>query len=129
MKHKLYTTYLGKMKTNKELIPENCQIAIIMRFPPFMPEDGSMIHVPELSPKGTLLSEYKKDKDFKVFKDKLWEQWQKNEEGAMDAIANIEEALEYNDVCLVCCEADYLDCHRSILGEHFKFSGYEWEEL
>ena len=129
MKHKLYTTYLAKLKNNKQLLSEDCVIAIIMRFPPFIPEDGSTIHVSELSPKGTLLSEYKKDKDFEVFSNKLWKQWQSNEEGAMDAIKNIEEALEHNDVCLVCCEKDINECHRKILGEYFKFAGFEWEEL
>lgn len=130
MKHKLYTTYLAKLRNNKKLLPDSCQIAIIMRFPPFIPEDGSMIHVPELSPKAVLLNEIKAGKiSFDEFSDKLWEQWKKNDEGSMDTLKNIEDALEYNDVCLVCCEKNLDECHRKILGEYFKFAGFEWEEL
>ena len=125
MKHKLYTTYLAKMKQ----IPDPCQIVIIMRFPPFLPKDGDIIHCPELSPKGKLLNVYKADKDFDTFKDNLWEQWEGNEEGAMDTLKLIEEALEHNDICLVCCEKDVNECHRLFLGGYFKFLGYEWEEL
>ena len=125
MKHKLYTTYLSNIKK----VPDSCKIAIIMRFPPFLPKDGDIIHCPELSPKGKLLNEYKSNKDFDAFKDSLWKQWESNEEGAMDTLKLIEEALEYNDVCLVCCEKDYNECHRSFLGKYYEFLGYEWEEV
>lgn len=127
MSHKLYTTYLANMKN----IPSNCQVAIIMRFPPFIPKDGNIYHAKELSPKAKLLNKYKTgDINFEEFKDLLWEQWQSNEEGAMDTLKEIEETLEnVIDVCLVCCEKDLDICHRKILGEYFKFLGYEWEEV
>jgi uncharacterized protein YeaO (DUF488 family) len=131
MKYKLYTTYLGKLRSHKDLIPDNCKVALIMRFPPFLPKDGSMIHVKELSPKGKLLSKFKDGEiTFEEFKTELWNQWESNEEKAMDTLKNIEEALDgHNHVCLICCEEDYNECHRKLLGEYFEFAGYKWEEL
>lgn len=127
MKHKLYTTYQG----NHRNYPENCQIVLIMRFPPFVPKDGDIFHAKELSPKAKLLNQYKSGEiDFEEFKAQLWIQWESNEEGAMDTLKEIEQALdEVIDVCLVCCEKELEGCHRKILGEHFKFLGYEWEEV
>lgn len=126
-KYKLYTTYLSNLKN---LDTSDAIVAIVMRFPPFIPKEKSnMIHIPELSPTGELLLEYKENKDFDSFKDKLWEQWNSSEESTL-RLKQIEYALDNsNDVYLVCCEKDYNECHRKILGEHFEFLGYEWEEV
>lgn len=124
MKHNLYTTYLSKLKN---IDTSNGVVAIIMRFPPFIPKDSNMIHVPELSPTGELLSEYKEDKDFAKFEEKLWKEF--DNEKTKSILKQIEQALEYNDVYLVCCEKDFNICHRSILGKYFEFSGYKWIEI
>lgn len=126
MSYKLYTTYLANMKN----IADTCKTAIIMRFPPFIPKDGDTIHCIELSPKGELLSEYKKDNDYEKFKEKLFEQFNNNKENGKLMLDYIQETLDnYNDVCLVCCEKDFNICHRKIIGEYFEEFGYEWEEL
>ena len=125
MKHKIYTTYLSNLKN---IDTSNGIVAVIMRFTPFIPEESNMIHVPELSPSGELLSSFKDNKDFKKFEEELWKEF--DNDSFRERIDQITEALDnYNDVYLVCCEKDYINCHRSILGKHFKFLGYEWIEI
>lgn len=125
MKNKLYTTYLSKLKS---IDTSDGIVAVVMRFPPFIVEGSNMIHVPELAPSGELLAEYKEDKDFEKFETKLWEEFDNDK--AKDTLSLIEEALsKHNPVYIVCCEKDYLKCHRSSLGKHFEFLGYEWEEI
>ena len=126
MKYNLYTTYLSKLKN---IDTSNGIVAIIMRFPPVILKDSNTIHVPELSPSGELLFNYKENKDFESFTEKFWNEINHNDKAQL-AIKQIEQALDnYNDVYLVCCEKDYKNCHRSILGEHFKFLGYNWQEI
>lgn len=125
MKHKVYTTYLAKIKK----IPSTCKTVLIMRFPPFIPDDSDVFHAIDLSPSGKLLMEYKENHDFESFKDKLWNEWNNNPK-SLELLKQAEEALDlYNDICFVCCEKDLNICHRKILGEYFEFLGYEWEEL
>ena len=123
--YKLYTTYLSNMKN----IPKSCKIVIIMRFPPFIPEDSNIYHAIELSPQGKILMDYKDNNDFESFKDKFWEQLNFDKDAQL-SLKQIGYALENNnDICLVCCEKDNTNCHRRLLGEFFEFLGYEWEEL
>lgn len=122
--HKIYTTYLSNMKK----IPEGCMTLIVMRFPPFISNNEDVKHVPELSPKINLLKQFKKDNDFDSFKINLIKQFNEDKK-VQEIFTLIEDALQYNDICFVCCEKDYLQCHRSVLGNIFKDKKYEWSEL
>lgn len=127
MKHKIYTTYLSKMK----YVPENTMKVIVMRFPPFLKEAEDMIHSPNLSPTNELFSAYKKNNDWEDFEKKFKEQMYSLKE-TMDTIDELIEALDSedgNDICLICCEKDNTFCHRRLLAEYLQSLGYEWEEL
>lgn len=129
--HKLYTTYFAKLK--KINFEKPTALLIIMRMPPiaFLKYEGA-IHAPELSPKSEMLLNYKRDKDFDSFTESFNKQIEDNKE-TVEAIKNIIECLEDkdgNDICLICCEKDMNECHRSILANYiYKVSGITSEEL
>lgn len=124
MNYKLYTTYLAKMKG----IPNDSVIAIIMRMPPFIAKDSNILHIPQLSPKKDILVDYKKDNDWDKFKESFNNQMYTDPE-TMKYISYLIEALECNDVYLICCEKDYNICHRKLIGEYINSLGYEWIEM
>lgn len=123
MANKLYTTYTHKIKD----IPEDCSVAVIMRYPFFI-TDEAMKHVPQLSPKDSILKEYKKTGDWAKFEEDFKNQMYTDPE-TMDYIEFLMDALKDNSVCLVCCEKDNSVCHRRLIGEYLKDLGYKWEEL
>lgn len=125
MSHKLYTTYLSKMKD----LPEGIVKAIIMRMPPMSIQNiPNTIHVPELSPKVEVLKAYKANNDFEVFREKFNEQMYTDEE-TMKYLNMLMEALDYNEVAIICCEKDPNVCHRSLIANYLTSLGYKCEEL
>ena len=127
MAHKIYTTYLAKMK----YAPANSMKIIVMRFPPFLAEGPDIIHYPDLSPTNELFKEYKTNKKWDEFEKDFKEQMYEYPE-TMDAIQLLMDILDDpdgNDVCLVCCEKDNAVCHRRLIAEYLESLGYEWEEL
>lgn len=125
MTNKLYTTYLSKMKD----VPDNTMKAIIMRFPPFIEENETIIHCPELSPSNELFGQYKKEKDWDYFEINFKKQMYEDKE-TVNMINVLIEALDnFNNVCLICCEKDNTFCHRRLIAEYLQSLGYEWEEL
>lgn len=125
MSYKLYTTYLSNMKK----IPEGARVAIIMRMPPAsILKMENTIHVEQLSPKKEVLFAYKENNDWNTFVEKFKEQMY-NDPETMEYLNLLMEALEYNDVYLVCCEKDANECHRSLIAEYLNSLGYESEEL
>lgn len=125
MSNKLYTTYIARMKQ----IPEDMVTAIIMRMPPAsILKIKNAVHVPQLSPKKDVLYAYKESGDWNVFEEKFKDQMYNNEETAT-YINYLIEALNHNDVCIVCCEKEANQCHRSLIAEYLNELGYESEEL
>lgn len=125
MSYKLYTTYLSKMKE----LPEGIVKAIIMRMPPMSIQNiPNTIHVPELSPKIEVLKAYKANNDFEVFREKFNEQMYTDEE-TMKYLNMLMEALDYNEVAIICCEKDPNVCHRSLIANYLTSLGYKCEEL
>ena len=123
--YKLYTTYVSNMKK----IPQGIMKAIIMRFPLAIREDPYTKIVTQLSPKSDILLKYKKDKDWEAYTKSINRQMDTDPE-TIEYLNQLQDCLDNNnDVCLICCEKDYLHCHRSLIGERFKFLGYEWQEL
>lgn len=124
MSYKLYTTYNHKIKD----IPNDCSIAIIMRFPFFISDPEKIAHTPGLSPVTKTLADFKKDKDWNKFESRFKEQMYSDKE-TMESINLLMEALEHNPVCLVCCEKSNEHCHRRLIAEYLESLGYKWEEL
>ena len=127
MSHKIYTTYLSRMK----YIPKGTMKAIIMRFPPFVNEGPDVVHIPELSPTNELFKKYKGDHDWDYFEKEFQNQIETNQD-TMEYLDLLIENLDDpngNDVCLICCEKDNTLCHRRLIAEYLKFLGYEWEEI
>lgn len=125
MAYKLYTTYNSKIK----YIPKDSAVAIIMRFPTFIPKDTNIVHIPQLSPKTNTLQDYKKTNDWDKFAEEYKEQMYTDPE-TVAYLNLLMEALDNdNDVYLVCCEKDHTKCHRSLIGEYLQSLGYEWEEF
>lgn len=125
MSYKLYTTYLAKMKC----LPEDMVKAIIMRMPPIsIQKIESAVHIPELSPKLEVLQEYKKTGDWNTFVEKFNEQMYSDKE-TMEYLNLLMQALEENEVAIICCEKDRNTCHRSLIADYLKELGYEYEEI
>lgn len=128
MAFKVYTTYLSNMKN----APEDAMKAIIMRFPPFVDTTKvDVIHVPELSPNNELFKKYKQDKDWEAFKEGFENQIISDPDTIkyLELLVQAIEDKDGNDVVLVCCEKDANNCHRTLIADYLKFSGYEVEEL
>ena len=125
MSYKLYTTYLSKMKD----LPEGIVKAIIMRMPPMSIQNiAGAVHVPQLSPKTEVLKAYKASNDFSTFTEKFKEQMYEDPE-TMEYLNMLMEALEHNDVAIICCEKDANVCHRTLIAEYLKSLGYQHEEI
>lgn len=125
MNYKLYTTYLSKMKD----LPEGIVKAVIMRIPPMSIKTiPNTIHIPQLSPNLDILKEYKQSNDFNTFSDNFNEQLI-NDKETVKYLNLLIEALEYNDVALICCEKDYNICHRTLIANYLSNLGYTCEEL
>lgn len=123
--YKLYTTYLSKMKE----LPEGIVKAIIMRMPPISIQNiTGTIHVPQLAPKTEVLKAYKANNDFETFTEKFNNQMYTDPE-TMEYITMLMEALEHNDVAIICCEKDANICHRSLIAKYLTSLGYKCEEL
>lgn len=121
----LYTTYLSKMKH----LPEGTMTAIIMRMPPMsIQKMENVFHCPELAPTVATLKAYKATGDWETFKEKFKEQMYTNEE-TMNYINLLMEALDHNDVAIVCCEKNDAECHRSLIAEYLRELGYSTKEL
>lgn len=125
MSNKLYTTYLSKMKD----LPTGIVKAIIMRMPPMSIQNiEGTVHVPQLSPKTEVLKAYKANNNFEVFTEKFNEQMYTDPE-TMEYLQMLMEALEHNEVALICCEKDSNVCHRSLIAKYLTSLGYKCEEL
>ena len=125
MSYKLYTTYLSKMKN----LPDDIVKAIIMRMPPMSIQNiPGTVHVPQLSPKLDVLKAYKSNYDFETFTQKFNEQMYSDPE-TVEYLNMLMEALEHNDVAIICCERDANVCHRKLIAEYLKSLGYEYEEI
>lgn len=125
MANKLYTTYIARMKH----IPKGMVTAIIMRMPPAsILKMEHAIHAPQLSPKKEVLVAYKESGDWNTFVEKFNDQMYNDEETSA-YINLLMEALEQNEVCLVCCEKDANQCHRSLIAKYLEELGYESEEI
>lgn len=125
MSYKLYTTYLSKMKD----LPEGIVKAIIMRMPPMSIQDiPGTVHVPQLSPKLDVLKAYKANNDFNAFTEKFNEQMYSDPE-TVEYLNMLMEALEQNEVAIICCEKDANVCHRRLIAEYLKSLGYQYEEI
>lgn len=125
MSNKLYTTYLSKMKD----LPTGIVKAIIMRMPPMSIQNiEGTVHVPQLSPKTEVLKAYKANNNFEVFTEKFNEQMYTDPE-TMEYLQMLMEALEHNEVALICCEKDPNVCHRSLIAKYLTSLGYKCEEL
>jgi len=125
MSHKLYTTYLSKMKQ----LPEGIVKAIIMRMPPISIQDiPGTVHVPQLSPKIEVLKAYKANNDFNTFTEKFNEQMY-NDEETVEYLNMLMEALDHNDVAIICCEKDANVCHRTLIANYLSSLGYQHKEL
>lgn len=125
MSNKLYTTYLSKMKD----LPTGIVKAIIMRMPPMSIQNiEGTVHVPQLSPKTEVLKAYKTNNNFEVFTEKFNEQMYTDPE-TMEYLQMLMEALEHNEVALICCEKDPNVCHRSLIAKYLTSLGYKCEEL
>ena len=111
----LYTTYLSNMKN----IPKNCLPVIIMRMVPASIIRYDYLHISDFSPETETLLQYKKDKDWDIFKEKFLLEIENNK-NAQKYIEQLIEALSYIDICLICCEKDYEHCHRTLLLEYLK---------
>lgn len=125
MSYKLYTTYLSKMKH----LPPGIVKAIIMRMPPMSIQNiEGTVHVPQLSPKTEVLKAYKANNNFEVFTEKFNEQMYTDPE-TMEYLEMLMEALEHNEVAIICCEKDTNVCHRSLIAKYLTSLGYQCEEL
>lgn len=128
MVHKIYTTYIAKLK---KLNISNDEIKIlIMRMPPFSVKNiEGLNHVPELSPTADILLAYKKDNDWDKFEESFNEQMNIDKK-MQEQIDFIVKALEYNDIYLICCEKDKDKCHRTLLANRVhNINGCEIIEL
>lgn len=118
MTHTLYTTYISKLKSAN--IPEDAVKILIMRMPPLsVKQIDGLIHVPELSPKSDILLNYKRNNDWEKFTNDFNEQIDTDPE-LKKYLDYIVEALDYNDIYLVCCEKNKDNCHRTILANKIK---------
>lgn len=121
----LYTTYLAKAKE----IPEGEVKVVIMRVPPFsVSQHEQFVHAPNLSPKKEALFEYKKTKEWEALAEHFNKLLNENEDTIED-IRLLLEALECNDVYLICCEKDPEYCHRRLIAEYMKKLGVICVEL
>lgn len=128
MKHKIYTTYISKLKSLN--FPENAVKVLIMRMPPYSLKKDDFFHCPDLGPSTEALIKYKKDNDWDSFK-AAYEEKMDNDPKMKKLIDDMIEALDFsNDIYLICCEKDYEHCHRWLLANRLKsIGGYEIREL
>lgn len=122
----LYTSYISNIKN----IPDNFRKIIIMRYVPKSLKDPKydLEWMPSLAPSEILLNNYKNNKiSFTEFKDRFIEELMFRKDLQDDLKSIVEDLQNGNDVCLICCEKDYLDCHRTIVKNHidnvFNMSG------
>lgn len=121
----LYTTYIANMKK----IPEDTVTAIIMRMPPYSIRDLKYgVHIPQLSPKIEVLNAYKSTGDFATFEEEFNKQMYEDEE-TKEYLNLLMEALNENDIAIVCCEKDASICHRSLIAKYLNELGYESKEI
>lgn len=124
----LYTTYFAKM--NK--IPNDCIKLIITRFPPKwlnINEYTKTYVVKQLAPSQELLLSYRKNNNWGEYVTQFKHEMV-NREDMVDMLYRLNKFLyEGNDVCLICYEKNYKQCHRSLLGMYFKEKNIEWKEI
>lgn len=112
----IYTTYLANIKK----IPDNARKIIIMRYMPASLKDPkyNVEWEPSLGPDDILFSKYKKDEiSFIEFREKYMDQLELNKQTACTIdklIKEIEDNPE-EDIYLICCEKNNLECHRRFL--------------
>lgn len=113
MAHKIYTTYISKLK-KLDISKDEVKI-LIMRMPPIALKNvEGIIHAPELSPTSDILLNYKKTENWDKFVESFEEQMNTDKD-MQKHIDLIIEALDHNDIYLICCEKDKDKCHRTLL--------------
>lgn len=110
----LYTSYISNIKN----IPDNMRKIIVMRYMPKSLKDPkyNLEWMPSLAPSEDLLNNYKsKGLTFSMFNSSFVEELLTRKD-AKDSIENILKDLNQgNEICLICCEKDYMLCHRTIV--------------
>lgn len=129
----LYTTYISNLKN----IPDSAIKLVVMRYPP---KDLNMLIfknlyiVQELAPSKDLMNQYISTKktmdDWKIFKQKFIKEMNERED-IKDSFRKILKLLKNNkDVFLICCEENYIMCHRSLLADRLKLIyNINWKEF
>lgn len=117
----IYTTYFAKLHK----LPENIIPISISRFPP------KHVHTHEcklLAPSPQLLQSYKATGDWDAYVAEYNNTVLSNiSPHAM--VESLKVISNNQDFALVCFEKDYLHCHRSLVAEWLKSSGYEVKEF
>lgn len=123
---KIFTTYIAKL--NKIALHTTNSIAfIVMRYKPNYLDFGEkIVWMPKVAPTEDLLS---KLRTHRISLGEFMESYEYQICMDSNTIDEIEEATEvYDNIFLVCCEADADTCHRKVLGELLAEKGYEVEE-
>lgn len=125
MKGKVYTTYFANVKN----VPDGVHKIFVARHRP-KGEIQDVIYIPDLAPSRELLWRYKnKEIEFSKFAELyLKELWEPNSQVLINKIRN-NFLNDGKDVCFICYEKDFKECHRFLLASEFIKQGYEWEEM
>lgn len=123
----LYTTYLSKI--NK--IPAGVKRLLVMRFPPkkLDPEKHGVLLAFDLAPSEELLKKQKAEPDWVYYTFKFRVEMASRK----DMVKKLDEVLarlkQGEDICFICCEKKYIECHRWLLAQWFIERGIEWKEI
>lgn len=123
----LYTSYLSKMSK----IPDDITKIIIMRWVPKYIDISkyNLEHDPRLAPSDLLLSQYKEKKiSFKTFEERFRQEMELRPD-YIEAYNELKGRLDNGeDICIICCEKDPLECHRTFIRHDAEKEGYECRE-
>lgn len=125
----LYTTYLGNIK-NLDLDSDTEFIIIMRKLPKNfdLKKCKEINYKQELSPSEDLLFEYISNKNWNQFKKKFRREMLTRLD-LRKAIESIYFKLRSHNVCLICCEEDYIHCHRYLLAEWYIKKGFTHIEI
>lgn len=115
----IYTSYLANVKK----LPQDMKKILVIRWKPrntMNVEKYGMEWWPQLAPSELILSKYKDGSiDWKQYREMFIEHANTNTM-FQDALEQVKELNETQDVCLICYEKNDLECHRSIIREILK---------